>query len=470
MKSDDENKMTSGSALLHDNTITPKDDRRARGKVLSGKIPRKLHGEWKPDVNRPNPLEILSTSDQGRIPELAPIRYGRMSRSPFTFLRGAAAIMAYDLSTSPTTEVNVQACGDCHALNFGAFATPERKIVFDINDFDETLPGPWEWDLKRLAASLMLIARDNELKEKVGSVAAESAARAYREHMEKYSHMAIFDVWYANFDWQSVLDQADTGARKSLQSQLKKAQKKSIAGYYFPKMTENRGGTHVIKDSPPLIFHLEDNEKFFQEMKEGLDLYRQSLQEDRQRLLERYKLIDVAIKVVGIGSVGTTCAVALLLSPGSDDEPMFLQLKEARASVLEDYSGASQYENHGQRVVAGQRIMQSASDICLGWMKLTNGKHFYVRQLRDTKIKFLPEEWDANQLIAMAEVMGGVLARAHARSGDSAVISGYLGNSEEFDLAIAEFARRYADQSERDFAVLEQAIAAGKIKITVEAD
>lgn len=461
-----ENSRASNVAVLHDNTASPRDDRRTRGKALRAAFPHKDHAVWRCDDKRVDPLQLLEQSNEGRIGDLIPIRFGRMLKSPFTFFRGAASIMAADLGSMSSPMVKVQSCGDCHALNFGAFATPERNVVLDINDFDETLPAPWEWDLKRLAVSLLLIARDNGIKEKLGLEAVQAAARAYRTKIEEYSHMAILDIWYSRVDYESVIQQSsDDEMKKTLKDGLKKAQKRTVAAHYFPKMTQLQNDKFVIKDNPPLVYHLSDP-TFLDRAKQGFELYKQSLQEDKQRLIERYRPCDVAIKVVGIGSVGTTCAIVLLMGP--DNEPLFLQVKEAKASVLEPYSGKSQFENHGQRVVAGQRIMQSASDIFLGWMQLSNGKHFYVRQLRDTKIKLEPESWDAKKLTGMAGVLGSVLARAHARSGDSAVINGYLGDSEEFDAAIGQFAAAYADQTERDHQLLEKAVSAGKIKVVLE--
>jgi uncharacterized protein (DUF2252 family) len=453
-------------ATLHDNTATPRDDRRARGQVLAEAVPHEKHAGWKVPPNRKDPLEILAQDDVGRLPELIPIRWGRMSHTPFTFYRGSASVMAADLSHTPISKVKVQLCGDSHALNFGAFATPERNVVFDLNDFDETLPGPWEWDLKRLTVSLALIARDNGLKAKVELEAVAAAARAYREKMAEFSKMPILDIWYAKVDYESVMaDIADRALKSNMQEQLKKAQKQSIRYHYFPKLTEEKKGEFTIKDNPPLIYHSK-LQGFADHVKKGMELYKQSLQDDKQRLLDRYKLADIAIKVVGVGSVGTTCAIALLLGP--DDDPLFIQLKEARSSVLEPYCGKSEFDNHGQRVVAGQRIIQSASDIFLGWMTLDGKKDFYCRQLRDTKVKLAPEEWTAKQLVDMSAVMGGVLARAHARSGDSAVISGYLGDDDSFDSAIVDFSSSYANQVEKDHALLTAAINAGRIKVETE--
>lgn len=455
-------------AILHDNTISPRDDRRARGQALREAIPHKLHSEWKADANRPDPIDVLEKSNQGRISDLSPVRYGRMLQSPFTFYRGAAALMAYDLSTTPNAKIPVQTCGDCHLLNFGAFATPERNIVFDINDFDETLPAPWEWDLKRLAVSFVLAARENGLKEKFGRSAALAVAKAYREKMIEFSRMSILDIWYTRLDWTSVIERTtDEELQKVRKDRLKKAKKRTIQDYYFPKMTQLFNGAFKIKDNPPLIYHMEvaDRQSFEKNVNKAMEMYKQSLQEDRQQLVGRYRLADLAMKVVGIGSVGTVCAVALMIAP--DNEPLLLQIKEARESVLEPYAGKSVFDNHGRRVVAGQRIAQSASDIFLGWTEFDNGKHFYVRQLRDTKVKPEPELWDGPQLLEIAEVMGFVLARAHARTGDAAIIRGYLGSHDTFDQAIADFSLSYSDQTERDHAALVKAVDSGRLKAVI---
>lgn len=461
--------MMDEEAILHDNTISPRDDRRERGKALRAAIPHEVHAGWQTPKNRPDPLELLQTGNEGRLPELIPIRWGRMLQSPFTFYRGSAGLMAWDLSTLPSTKTPVQACGDCHLLNFGAFATPERNIVFDINDFDETLPAPWEWDLKRLAVSFVLAARDNGLKSKYESAAAAAVVRSYRENISEFARMSILDIWYHKIDWSKVIERTtDEDLQKERKMRLKQAVQRTIQDYYFPKLTEQINGGYKIKDTPPIIYHKssEDGKAFDKRVIGALKLYRDSLQDDKQRLFDRYKLADVAIKVVGIGSVGTMCAVALMLAP--DDEPLFLQIKEARASVLEAYLGKSSFENHGQRVVAGQRIVQSASDIFLGWTSFDNGKHFYIRQLRDTKVKPEPELWEGPQLVESAEVMGAVLAKAHARSGDAAVIKGYLGTRDTFDQAIVDFALPYADQTEKDHALLVSAVRSGKIKATFD--
>lgn len=469
MGRDKSQKFTDEEALLHDATFSPKDNRRERGKILADSFPHKLHAGWKVPQNRPDPIDVLDQSNEGRLKELIPLRYGRMMQSPFTFFRGAAALMAMDLGElKGLPKVNVQACGDCHLLNFGAFATPERNILFDINDFDETLPAPWEWDLKRLAVSFVLAARENGLKAKVASEAAETVTRSYREKIEELSHKSILDIWYEKVNWQSVIaSTSDEELQKRRKEKLKREMKRNM-DYYFPKFAEESGGRFQFKDNPPTMYHMSgaEGKKFDEKIRKAIELYKESLQEHTRRLVNRYKVEDVAIKVVGIGSVGTLCAVALLLA--SENEPLILQIKEARHSVLEPYVGKSTFENQGQRVVEGQRIIQSASDMFLGWTQFEDGKHFYVRQLRDTKVKPEPELWGGQQTIEIAAVMGQVLARAHARSGDAAVISGYLGNSNSFDAAITDFALNYADQTERDHALLLAAIKSGRLKADLE--
>ncbi|HEY9753819.1 MAG TPA: DUF2252 domain-containing protein [Oculatellaceae cyanobacterium] len=458
------------SAMLHDNTLSPRDDRRFRGRAQREALPHALHSKWEAPANRRDPITILEESNVGRIESLSPLRYGRMLQSPFTFYRGAAAIMAADLASTPKMDVKVQACGDCHLQNFGAFATPERNVIFDINDFDETLPAPWEWDVKRLAASFVLAIRHNNVKPKYEAEAAQAVARAYRERMGEFARMSILDIWYANVNWQNFVESTtDLELQKKHNKALNKAMRRTIQDYYFPKMTEQMNGSYVFKDSPPTIYHLpvEDEEAFRDQVVRALEKYKKTMQEDRGRLLSRYKLADFAIKVVGIGSVGTMCAIILMMAP--DNEPLVLQLKEARESVLEPYAGKSEFDNHGQRVVAGQRIVQSASDIFLGWTEFDDGKQFYLRQLRDTKIKADTETWEGSHFVEIAHTMGSVLARAHARSGDAAVIRGYLGSHTGFDEAIGEFSIAYSDQTEKDHALLVKAVDSGRIKATIEA-
>ena len=409
-------------------------------------------------------------SSKGRVAELVPIRYGRMSVSPFTFYRGTALNMASDLAATPNTGVHTHLCGDCHLMNFGGFATPERRIVFDINDFDETLHGPWEWDLKRLAASFVLAARSNGFAAADQRNAAMACVRSYRERIRAFAKMANLDVWYARIDkktYLASLSDADTEAR--LRKRIAQAKARTVAETDFPKMVAGSGGKFVIKDNPPLIYHDQtiNLESDRNNILKALGQYRLSLQDDRKVLFDRYRLADFAVKVVGVGSVGTFCAILLMMA--EDDDPLLLQVKEARASVLEPYVGKSMYANHGQRIVVGQRLMQSASDIFLGWAEGGRGRHFYVRQLRDMKLKPLVEVFDATTMQDYAALCGWTLARAHARSGDAATIAGYAGKSEVLDEAIARFSMSYADQAERDHAAFMSAIRKGRIEVQMEA-
>ncbi len=444
------------------------DEQYAAGKSLREKCPRKAHGEWKPLNGRPDPVSLMEQSDKGRQPELIPIRHGRMLKSPFTFYRGAALNMAADLAGTPATGLRVQACGDAHLSNFGAFATPERRVIFDVNDLDETLPAPWEWDVKRLAASFVLACRSNGFSEDDARDTVLAGVRSYRERMRELSKMRVLDVWYAHIDVEEVLkDFGDQEGGKRFEKRLAKARGRSVVEHDFPKLAEVVGQRPVIKDNPPLIFHWQQDEqaKFFAAYQAAFAEYRATLPDDRQHLLDHYELRDVAAKVVGVGSVGTMCGIMLLLA--SEQDPLFLQVKEARASVLEAYAGRSIYPNHGQRVVAGCRLMQSASDLFLGWVKGPAGRHFYVRQLRDMKISALVDVFTRSFMTRYAEVCGWALARAHARSGEPAKISGYLGKGDQFDEAIADFAAAYADQAERDHRVLTKAVRDGRLKVEI---
>jgi uncharacterized protein (DUF2252 family) len=441
-----------------------------QGKKLRDKCPRQSHAVWKPAPNRQDPVLLLEASSRGRIPQLIPIRYGRMLRSPFTFYRGAALNMAADIAHTPVTGLRVQACGDCHLLNFGFFATPERREIFDINDLDETLPAPWEWDVKRLAASFVLAGRDNGFSGKSARAAALSCVRSYREHMAEFSEMRVLDLWYARMDTESIFPLIkDKEVRKRARKRIAKARQQGVLEHDFPNLAEVVGGLPVIKDNPPLIYHWREkgHQEFFAEVQKAFGRYRETLQEDRRALLDRYELRDIAIKVVGIGSVGTRCGIALLMAGPQD--PLFLQIKEAGASVLEACAGKSSYPNHGQRVVNGCRLMQSASDLFLGWTTGQEGRHFYVRQLRDQKVKVLVELFEPELMSEYAKLCGWTLARAHARSGESAaLISGYLGQSDKFDEAIADFAVAYASQSEQDHKTLKKAVRDGRLKVQIE--
>ena len=453
-------------SALHDAPrMASPDERIAAGKALRDKIPRNQHWVWKEDKRRPSPIELLHKLDAGRMKKLVPIRYGRMLQSPFAFYRGAAGVMASDLARMPTTGLKVQACGDCHLMNFGGFATPERNIIFDINDFDETSPAPWEWDVKRLVASVVLAGRANGLSDNQSRDCAVSCARRYREHMSEFSKMDPLRVWYAKTSAADFIESLPVGLRKNVQKRIEKAAGRSGSELDFPKLAGSVGGQIRITDQPPLIFHPETTHAA--ETEEALEqlfqAYRKSLSDDRRTLLDRYRLVDVAIKVVGIGSVGRRCWIALMMSEAND--PLFLQFKEAVSSVLEPYAGKSAYRHHGERVVMGQHLMQPASDIFLGWVTALNGRQYYVRQLHDAKIKPLVEMFNAEMLDVYAMACGWVLARAHSRASEMcATIHGYLGSSnDEFDKAMGKFAMAYADQAERDHAALK--VAAGKGKI-----
>jgi uncharacterized protein (DUF2252 family) len=449
--------------------ISP-DKRAEIGKALRARVPRAQPMGWKKPEHRPDPIDILQASDAGRLPELVPIRYGRMLQSPFAFYRGSAGVMAADLSGTPNTGIYVQACGDCHLMNFGGFATPERNIIFDINDFDETLPAPWEWDLRRLAASFMLAARTNGLSDAKGRDAAVICTRSYRRHLAEYSRMHPLDVWYARVTADDVIGLLPVAEQQRVRARLGKIAKQDGSEADFPKLAGMVSGRLGIHDSPPLIFHPEISRapEFQTVLDQVLRDYRETLTEDRRVLLDRYQLVDAAIKVVGVGSVGRRCWIALMMSESND--PLFLQFKEAVASVMEPYAGKSAYAHHGQRVVMGQRLMQPASDLFLGWLTVeAAGAQFYVRQLRDAKIKPLVETFDSALLDVYAKACGWVLARAHAKAGDAATISGYLGTSAQFDETMGDFAATYADQAERDHAALKAAVRKGRVTAFHEA-
>jgi uncharacterized protein (DUF2252 family) len=443
------------------------DQRVADGHALRDTVPRTSHAVWKGPPKQRDPIAILKASNRDRLPELVPVRFGRMLRSPFTFLRGSSGLMAYDLATTPTSGIRVQACGDCHLLNFGLFATPERNLIFDINDFDETLPAPWEWDIKRLAVSFMVAARDNHLTDKQAQAAAAECARGYRVRLRECSQMSPLEVWYDRLDAQTIIDMAPNPKLRKFRAQLVAQAQQRIGDYLYPKISGEVGGRRRLIDQPPVLFHIAAK-GFATIVREALAAYRTSLPDERRVLFDRYRMEDIAIKAVGIGSVGTRCFVGLFFS--AENHPLLLQFKEACPSVLEPYAGKSLYENHGQRVVTGQRLMQSASDIFLGWTHGRFGRHFYVRQLRDMKLSIPLEGVSAEQTMLYAELCGRTVAHAHAKSGDAAMISGYLGKSDAFDQAISEFARLYADQNEKDHAALVAAVKAGRIKALVETE
>ncbi|PWS34401.1 DUF2252 domain-containing protein [Falsiroseomonas bella] len=444
-------------------------ERMEMGKALRNQLPRTAHAEWKRPAQRQDPVALLQASDAERLPELVPIRYGRMLQSPFAFFRGSAAVMAADLAGTPATGMRVQACGDCHLANFGGFATPERNILFDINDFDETLPAPWEWDVKRLAASFVLAARSIGLSDGKGRDAAVAMARAYRKRLREFAAMHPLEVWYARVTAEDVLAMVPAARVAALKARIDKALSGSGSELDFPKLAGVVGGRTAIRDTPPLIFHPDfaRSQEFDEVLSQIFAAYRETLSDDRRVLLDRYRLVDAAIKVVGVGSVGRRCWIALMMS--ASNEPLFLQFKEAAASVLEPFAGASAYAHHGQRVVNGQRLMQPASDLFLGWVTGANGKQFYVRQLRDAKIKPLIETFDDELLELYARICGWSLARAHAKSSEVSSIAGYLGSGAAFDEAAGDFAVAYADQAERDHAALKAAVRRGAVTVHLEA-
>ncbi len=436
------------------------------GKALRGRTTRASHAAWTPGPDRPDPIDLLELQAADRLPHLLPIRYGRMVTSPFAFLRGSAIVMANDLASTPVTGITAQACGDCHLANFGIFATPERNIVFDINDFDETLPAPWEWDVKRLAASLVVASRYRNFKASDARSAALAAVSTYRLAMGAFAEMHTLDVWYARLDVSTILERLTPEMRKRAEKGVEKAKTKDHL-QALAKLTEVVDGRRQIIDQPPLVSRLPANDDIAVRLQAAFKAYRRTLPDDRLALLERYKFIDVGLKVVGIGSVGTRCMIVLLEDPtGADSEdPLFLQAKEATASVLEPHAGRSKYRNHGQRVVCGQRLTQAASDIFLGWTNdRAAGRDYYFRQLRDVKGSLDIDIVKPEGIGLWGRGCGYVLARAHARSSAKAAeISGYLGSSDAFDEAIADFAEAYADQTEQDHAALVAAVESGRI-------
>jgi uncharacterized protein (DUF2252 family) len=450
-------------------------ERVAKGKAAREVVPRSSHGMWEPPSQRRDPVDLLEEQAATRVPELVPIRYGRMLVSPFTFYRGAASLMAADLAGAPRTGLHVQLCGDAHLSNFGSFEAPDRRLVFSINDFDETLPGPFEWDLKRLVASFAVAGRDRDFDVKQRESVNLTVTRSYREAMRSFAPMRTLDVWYSRLDVDEIRDQWAAAVNKAQLKQFERNVAKARARDSFTalgKLTRVVDGERRIVADPPLIVPIEDllppeqAHSLTESIRTVIRSYRRTMASDRRQLLERFHYVHAARKVVGVGSVGTRAWIVLMV--GNDDsDPLLLQFKEAQASVLEPFLGKSGFANHGQRVVEGQRLMQSASDIMLGWF-CTPGvdgvnRDFYMRQLWDGKGSAIIETMTPRGMAVYAKFCGWTLARAHARSGDAAAIASYLGAADTFDRALASFAEVYADQNERDFAALRQAVETGRI-------
>jgi uncharacterized protein (DUF2252 family) len=456
--------------------LTPAE-RAARGKAARSAVPRDSHAVYDPLADRPDPVGLLERQAATRLPDLVPVRYGRMLASPFSYFRGAALSMAADLAATPVSGLAVQACGDAHLSNFGVYASPERALVFDLNDFDETLPGPWEWDIKRLAASLEVAGRGNGYRPGLRRKVVTAAVARYREAMRAFAGQSNLAVWYARAETGTLREQfgSQLAAREQQQadSALAKARTRDSL-QALAKLTHEVDGRPRIIADPPLVVPLSDlvagaadQAKLETELRRLIGSYRRTLETDRRYLLEQFEFVDMARKVVGVGSVGTRCWIVLMLGRDASD-PVFLQVKEAERSVLEDFAGASEYANHGQRVVAGQRLMQAASDIFLGWQRtqvdLDGRPHdYYVRQLRDEKFSAAIEAMSPAGMLAYGALCGWTLARAHARSGDRIAIAAYLGQSAVFDQAVATFAVACADQNERDHQALTAAVASGRV-------
>jgi uncharacterized protein (DUF2252 family) len=446
------------------------EERIAAGKKLREKFPRTKMGQFKPAANRKDPVSILEKQAKTRLQELVPIRYARMLKSPFAFFRGGAAIMAADLAKSKTTGINVQLCGDVHVANFGVFASAERNLIFGINDFDETLPGPWEWDLKRLVASIVVCGRYLGANEDLCKKGVMAAVNSYRKRMKEYAYMGSMDLEYTSIDEKSVLKALPVQQKdlKTMMGQARTQTQMQVLG----KLTDIVDDKYRLRDNAPLIVH-ETHTKFGRPIEEAIGLwlksYFPSLADNRKTLLSHYRIVDVARKVSGVGSVGTRCWIVFLAGNHPKD-PLFLQIKQAEISVLEPFLSKSAYKNQGERVVAGQHLIQGAPDILLGW-GIQDGIHYYVRQLRDHKggVEFEPGKVNVKDLPAYNELCGWALALAHAKSGDSAMISGYIGNSDELDEAMVEFAFAYARQNEKDYHALVAAKKSGRIKVASEA-
>lgn len=444
-------------------------ERSAHGKSLRKQAPRKSHAEWSVGAARPDPIQLIEDQNKNRLNWLIPVRRARMAASPFAFFRGGARIMAADLAKTPVTGLMVQACGDAHLANFGLYASPERKLVFDLNDFDETLEGPWEWDLKRLVASVTIAARHNQLDRDASRKATRQVVQSYREAMDEFAGWRTTDIWYALIDEEAYVARADRERiEKRAMKTIAKAKTKD-SRHALDRLAEDVDGNYRIKSEPPLLVPLRelreklDNVNLEKVIREGYEAYTKCVSPHCHVLLKNYRPVDFGLKAVGVGSVGTRCFI-LLLEGRDRNDPLFLQMKEATESVLAEHLRASSYETHGRRVVEGQRLMQTTGDIFLGWTHTPDTGHdFYWRQLRDWKGAVNVDNLDAAVLNAYAGLCGWTLARAHARSGDPVAIAGYLGSSDTFDQALTEFAERYADQNERDYKAFVEEIRAGRL-------
>lgn len=453
-----------GSALPR-RRLVPIAERRAMGLALRKQAPRRGHSAWTPPADRADPISLLEQQAESRVPELVPIRYGRMMVSPFTFLRGSALVMARDLETTTTTGLTVQCCGDAHLSNFGVYASPERELIFDLNDFDETMPGPWEFDLKRLAASIEVAGRSVNFDDVARLEAVQGMAQSYRLALREFAEHSNLDVWYAHISADDILTAVtDETARKRASKTLAKARSRTSLGS-LDKLVEVVDGQQRLIESPPVVVRV-DTEQYGETLLHAWFAYLESLSDDRRQLLDQFRFVDVARKVVGVGSVGTR-AFMVLFDGRDERDPLFLQFKQAQRSVLETPGRTSAYDNQGQRVVVGQHTMQAASDIFLGWMRADDGNDYYWRQLRDMKGSFEIEGARPWGFTRYARLCGVVLARAHARSGDRVQLAAYLGNSERWDQAIAAFAEAYADQTERDHAALVAAVKSGRVQAEV---
>jgi uncharacterized protein (DUF2252 family) len=451
--------------------VQPLEARAEAGRDARSKAPRSAHAHWSPPEDRPDPLAILEEQERTRVPSLVPIRHGRMAASPLAFLRGAAAVMAWDLSRTPSSGLMVQACGDAHLENFGVFAAPDRRLVFDLNDFDETHPGPFEWDLMRLAASVVVAALGNGHRPRDARAAALATARTYRERMADAASMRSLDIWYTRLDVDQIVKllRKRYGSReaKGTEKEVAKARRHTQLGTLDRFCDRGGDGAPQIREAPPLIVRLTDEEhgQWSPFVVDALESYLKSLAPDRRMLVSRYHFADFAWKVVGVGSVGTAAFMVLFMGD-RDDDPLFLQAKEAERSVLSPYVRGRTPKNQGQRVVEGQRLIQAASDPFLGWLRGSGPEHrdFYMRQLRDMKGSANIESMDPEGLRLYGEICATALARAHARTGDPVAIASYLGSSDRFDTAIASFAVDYADQTKRDHEALLEAIDRGRMQ------